>query len=688
MLAPACALAIQRPCEHEETRINSGLEGGAGWNDLPISEQAVRFMGAGRLLRPQRELCRKQKSLARSASHLSNRAKEHISMYELFYEFNDRPFAASPLVENYYPAESIEHARQTLIRVIERAEGPGLVIGQAGLGKSLLCRLVAEYFSATFDVVLLSSARIGTRKSLLQSILFELKLPYRELEEGELRLALLDFLQPGNSSPNGMLLVVDEAHTLPLRLLDEIRMITNLVRDSQPRARLVMAGNPQLEERFAHPKLDSFNQRIAARCYLECLGREDTYRYVRAQIGAVGGDSDDVFSDDSLAAVHRASDGIPRLINQICDHTLVLGCAGGKRQLDSFCVEEAWADLQQLPGPWREEPTQVSAEPVVEFGELDDFSPLQLDSDESSDLLESVAEDDVDGVSSKDKSTGMELSYDLSDEVEDDGGELEQDPIESLDESEGGDIQSVDFEFPQVIIGQQFDLGGAMELDTPELDNIEVEFSESSEEERIIYLPPDPDDEYVEDEVVAPAEEPIVAADPFETEFDEEEVIIDREQALAIEAFRGRPAVSSAEGQELADLLSRHDDARRELVNSAATPDFAESSVNALIAEPASGSEVGETEDTSESPESPADTAVPDCDSQVDVADAGLSAAAESELSCVAFPDSSQTAHDDRDLMIVAPEEDEDSQDASADDPPAAPQRVEYQELFAQLRKT
>lgn len=297
-------------------------------------------------------------------------------MYESFFQFHDRPFAAAPRVDRYFPAASIEHARQTLARAVQRAEGPGLLIGPAGTGKSLLCQLLAEEFRDSFRVAMLACARLCTRRALLQNLLFELGLPYRDMEEGELRLTLIDHLEPSERCPHGMLLVVDEAHVLPLRLLDEIRMITNLVRDGEPRVRLVLAGGALLEERFANPKLESFNQRIAARCYLESLSRDETIAYVAAQINAVGGDPEQVFTDDALRAVHQATDGIPRLINQVCDQALMLASLGRRRQLDAAGVEEAWADLQQLPAPWQPGAQASSGDAasagVVEFGQLDD----------------------------------------------------------------------------------------------------------------------------------------------------------------------------------------------------------------------------------------------------------------------------------------------------------------------------
>ncbi|MBP90037.1 MAG: hypothetical protein CMJ64_25575 [Planctomycetaceae bacterium] len=293
-------------------------------------------------------------------------------MYEAHFQFSSRPFSSAPAIDAFFPAESIEAARQTLVRTIDRAEGVGLAVGPAGVGKTLLCRLLAARFQESFNVAMLSSARVVTRKSLLQNILFELGLEYRGLEEGELRLSLLDYLQPNEHCPNGMLLIVDEAHNLGLRLLEEIRMITNLVRDGQPRVRLVLAGGPKLEERFTSPKLESFNQRITARCYLHGFSRDETSEYVRSRLTAVGAVPSSVFTDDGLNAIHQATDGIPRLVNQVCDHALVMGFAGGKQTINGSGIQEAWADLQQLPGPWQPEAATSGDSAVVEFGSLDD----------------------------------------------------------------------------------------------------------------------------------------------------------------------------------------------------------------------------------------------------------------------------------------------------------------------------
>ncbi len=156
-------------------------------------------------------------------------------------------------------------------------------------------------------------------------------------------------------------------------------MMTNLVARGQPCVRLVLVGGGPLEERLASPKLESFSQRIAARCYLESLNRGQTQDYLQAQITAAGGTASRVFAAEVAPAVFAATDGVPRLINQLCDHALLLAYSGGRRQVQPSDIEEAWADLQQLPTPWNAGSRKESPAPgVIEFGSGLDDEPSEV----------------------------------------------------------------------------------------------------------------------------------------------------------------------------------------------------------------------------------------------------------------------------------------------------------------------
>lgn len=292
-------------------------------------------------------------------------------MYESFFGCRHRPFGAAPQVERYFPGRTIDAARQSLERCIGRAEGAAIVVGPAGTGKTLLAAKLAEKFRDQLAVVRLGNGGLTTRRAFFQAVLYELNLPYRGLEEGELRLSLIDRLT-ADATDRGMLLIVDDAHALPLRLLEEVRMLADLARRGEPRVRLVLVGTSSLEERLALPRLNTLQQRITTRCYLEAFDRNDASAYVRHQIAVVGGDPLSVFTESALEAIYRATEGIPRLINQTCDHALVLACAGGVKPVDSAGIEEAWADLQQLPTPWSRaqgyaDPADAEQDDVIEF---------------------------------------------------------------------------------------------------------------------------------------------------------------------------------------------------------------------------------------------------------------------------------------------------------------------------------
>lgn len=296
-------------------------------------------------------------------------------MYEAFFGLTRPPFRATPSLEGYFPGEQYEQCLQTLGRVIQRGEGPAAIIASPGLGKSVLGLRLADDFRDSHSVVLLSSSQLCTRRALLQCLLFELDMPFRGLTEGELRLSLIDRLQGGRQTggdDQGLLLIVDEAQTLPLKLLEELRMMTNLLVAGRSRVALVLLGSLRLEEHLGNPQLESLNQRLAARVYLHPLSAAETKRYIAHKIELSGAVCDAVIAPGAIETIYRATDGIPRLIDQTLDQALRLAAQAGRRPVTVELVERAWSDLQQLPIAWQPEATSALAAGGIEFGPLDD----------------------------------------------------------------------------------------------------------------------------------------------------------------------------------------------------------------------------------------------------------------------------------------------------------------------------
>ena len=318
-------------------------------------------------------------------------------MYEAFYQLNGRPFVATALAAHYFRTAASESARETALRCVRRSEGTVLVVGGAGIGKSIFCSVIAQHLRPTHQVVPLAGGECVSRPALLQTILHRLGRPYR-MEEGELRLALVDYIGGYSLPTTGLVLVIDEAQLLDVPLLEELRLLTNLVRYDQPCVHLVLAGNHEVEERLAGPRLESFNQRLAARCYLAPFSQAETRAYLAARFSACDGRIERLLTDDAVTRIHQATDGVPRLVNQLCDHALVLGAAAGRLRLDAAAIAEAWADLQQFPAPhavrgetrsafdtasstggqWANRPaagagaTLTASTATIEFGTLDD----------------------------------------------------------------------------------------------------------------------------------------------------------------------------------------------------------------------------------------------------------------------------------------------------------------------------
>ena len=296
-------------------------------------------------------------------------------MFQEFFQLNGRPFNTTPFAPDYFPARYAEQSRQAARIALREGTGTVLIIGQTGVGKSMMLAVLAEEFRNEFAVVNLTSTSLASRRDLLQNILFELDRPYQGKLEGELRLDLMEHLKPGEKCPNGVLALVDEAHCLPDEVLDELKSISNYHRDGKPRVRLALAGNARLEEKLAKPALDSLSQRISCRCYLQPLSMDEIQAFVDIQLNRVGSSVGKVFEPTAIEALAEISNGIPRVVNQICCHAMILAACNRLPKVSRELIGETWADIQKLPNPWaetREDAVDSDDWSVVEFGELDD----------------------------------------------------------------------------------------------------------------------------------------------------------------------------------------------------------------------------------------------------------------------------------------------------------------------------
>jgi type II secretory pathway predicted ATPase ExeA len=260
---------------------------------------------------------------------------------------SSRPFMASPRPQFYHPAAAIDAALRGTERCIRRAEGVALVVGAPGMGKSLLLAKVAEHVRDDFDVALLSGASICTRRALWQAVMAAIGEPFRGIDEAELRIALVERVRGLAATGSGLVILVDEAHTLPTRLIEELRLLTN-VPTPLPAVHIVLAGSTRLEEMLAAPRMESLAQRIAVRGYLEPLDHTETLAYLRTQTKAAGLAWEKLFAPGSDDAVFQATDGVPRLINQLCDQALVL-VAESNRLVTPADIAAAWREIQRLP---------------------------------------------------------------------------------------------------------------------------------------------------------------------------------------------------------------------------------------------------------------------------------------------------------------------------------------------------
>src|SRR5262245_44716859 len=254
-------------------------------------------------------------------------------MYESYYGFAEKPFSLTPDPKYLYRSESHANAFDLLQYAIRRREGFVVVTGDIGTGKTTLCRALLEQVDRTTFTALVLNPFL-TEEDLLKRILQDFGVVSRdEAKAGRLAHvskqalidALYDFLLTLIPLKASAVLIIDEAQNLPLPVLEQIRILSNLETDKEKLLQIILVGQLNLQTLLRSPELRQLDQRVSIRYELTPLDREAVAAYVAHRLHVAGGHASVGFTPKALSYVHRLAAGIPRLINLICDRALLSG---------------------------------------------------------------------------------------------------------------------------------------------------------------------------------------------------------------------------------------------------------------------------------------------------------------------------------------------------------------------------
>ncbi len=288
-------------------------------------------------------------------------------MYEAYFRLHRRPFSATPDTACVFDTESRSRTMRRLIELVESEQGIGVLIGPAGIGKSLALAGLMELFRERFTVVKTSAAGLSSTRSLLQGLLYELGERYTGLDENECRLELKACLKRLVQSQRPVVLLVDEGEQLPGPLFQELRNLVEETDHGRRLIRLIVAGQPALEDQLLDPSLSAFYQRIVVQEYLAPLTQDESTAYVLFRLRRAGALDDSLISPEALQLIAQTSDGLPRCLSQLCDHAMLLAFVVEVPQVTRRHVEEALTDLKQLPLHWN---NNVASNATPSLGEV------------------------------------------------------------------------------------------------------------------------------------------------------------------------------------------------------------------------------------------------------------------------------------------------------------------------------
>ena len=272
-------------------------------------------------------------------------------MYKSFYKLHSNPFGTSPDPRFLYMMPHTREALACLEYGISARKGFIVLTGEVGTGKTTLLRRALAAFAQTPVFTSFVFNPLLDPLDFLEFVLSDFGITPENRTKSGMLIQLNRWLIERFRNHETCVIVVDEAQNLSMELLEEIRLLTNLETSSEKLVQIVLSGQPELEEKLRMPALRQLRQRIALWSRTQAITADQTSEYI-AQRLLIAGSADPIFSAEAVAAIHRASRGIPRIINLICEHALIVGYVDQLAQIPSSVIAGVARDLDLETQPF------------------------------------------------------------------------------------------------------------------------------------------------------------------------------------------------------------------------------------------------------------------------------------------------------------------------------------------------
>lgn len=267
-------------------------------------------------------------------------------MYNDYFGFRENPFSIAPDPRFLYLSEMHQDGLAHLNYGLSSEGCIILLTGDVGTGKTTLCRFFLEQLEPTANVALIINPGLSAFE-LLAAVCDEFLVTVKEdaFSTKHYLDALYEFLLQAHADNNPALLVIDEAQNLDKEALEMVRLLTNLETNQQKLLKVFLLGQSELSTMLISPDLAQVNQRITGRYHLSGLQAEETAEYITHRLTVAGGGPTDLFSDRAVKRIHQVTGGIPRLINNLCDRSLIGAYAENKQRIDESIVKKAAREI-------------------------------------------------------------------------------------------------------------------------------------------------------------------------------------------------------------------------------------------------------------------------------------------------------------------------------------------------------